>query len=77
MQTIAYELKYCEGCGALKLRPLQSAGTNCRCCETTLAGFPLRHKGRGKNAGTLGGADRMSTPVTASAGASAMAGRAQ
>ena len=39
METIKYELKYCEGCGTLKLRPVCSANTYCLLCERMLARF--------------------------------------
>ena len=39
MKTIKYELKYCEGCGTLKLRPICSANNYCRLCERMLARF--------------------------------------
>ena len=41
METIRYELKYCERCGTLKLRPVASASTYCRRCERLLARFTL------------------------------------
>jgi hypothetical protein len=39
MKTIKYELKYCEGCGTLKLRPICSANNYCLLCERMLARF--------------------------------------
>jgi hypothetical protein len=39
MKTIKYELKYCEGCGTLKLRPVRSASKHCLLCERMLARF--------------------------------------
>jgi hypothetical protein len=39
MNTIKYELKYCERCGTLKLRPVASATTYCLLCERLLARF--------------------------------------
>jgi len=39
METIRFELKYCERCGTLKLRPVASATTYCRRCESLLARF--------------------------------------
>ncbi len=43
MEIISYELKYCERCGTLKLRPIDSGRTYCRHCEGVLARykFPL------------------------------------
>ena len=42
METIRYELKYCERCGTLKLRQVASASTYCRRCEGLLARFSRR-----------------------------------
>ena len=39
MESIRYELKYCEGCGTLKLRPLNSESDDCAVCERMLARF--------------------------------------
>ena len=39
MESIKYELKYCEGCGTLKLRPIQSEMNDCAVCERMLARF--------------------------------------
>ena len=39
METIRFELKYCERCGTLKLRPVASATTYCRRCESLLTRF--------------------------------------
>ncbi len=39
MKTIKYELKYCEGCGTLKVRPVNSANNHCVLCERMLARF--------------------------------------
>jgi hypothetical protein len=36
MQAISYQLKYCERCGALRLRPAASAETYCPSCEQAL-----------------------------------------
>jgi len=41
MQAIAYELKYCERCGSLRLRRAASADTYCRPCERVLFNLPL------------------------------------
>jgi hypothetical protein len=42
MKTVKYELKYCEGCGTLKLRPVESPNTYCYLCERRLARFAFR-----------------------------------
>jgi hypothetical protein len=39
MNTVKYELKYCERCGTLKLRPVSSATHYCMLCERLLARF--------------------------------------
>ena len=39
MKSIRYELKYCEGCGTLKLRPVPSVTNYCRLCEDILVRF--------------------------------------
>jgi hypothetical protein len=39
MKSIRYELKYCEGCGTLKLRDVTSVTNYCRVCEEILARF--------------------------------------
>jgi len=39
MESIKYELKYCEGCGTLKLRPVLAATHHCRVCERMLTRF--------------------------------------
>jgi len=39
MNTVKYELKYCERCGTLKLRPVSSATNYCMLCEHLLARF--------------------------------------
>ncbi len=44
MECIHYELKYCEGCGTLKLRPIKSAMEPCSVCERMLARFRFPRK---------------------------------
>ena len=39
MKTVKYELKYCERCGTLKLRPVSSVNNYCLLCERMLARF--------------------------------------
>ncbi len=49
MDIIRYELKYCERCGTLKLRPVTSSNTYCDPCERLLARFAFsRNPGAGK-----------------------------
>jgi len=44
MESIKYELKYCEGCGTLKLRPVGTGTGHCRVCESILARFRFPRK---------------------------------
>ncbi len=41
MQLSTYELKYCERCGSLRLRPAASAETYCGPCGQMLASHSL------------------------------------
>ena len=41
MQLSTYELKYCERCGSLRLRPAASAETYCEPCGQMLANYSL------------------------------------
>jgi hypothetical protein len=43
MQAITYQLKYCERCGALRLRRADSRDNYCRDCEQLLFNMPARH----------------------------------
>ena len=49
MNSNRYELKYCEGCGTLKLRPVESADTYCKRCESMLSRYSLPRRARGAN----------------------------
>ncbi len=40
MNYLRLDLKVCEGCGALWMRPETTAGVYCRSCATKLAEFP-------------------------------------
>jgi len=44
MECIHYELKYCEGCGTLKLRPINFVTDHCVICERMLARFRFPRK---------------------------------
>jgi hypothetical protein len=44
MKSIHYELKYCEGCGTLKLRPVLPGAHHCRVCEQMLTRFRFPRK---------------------------------
>lgn len=48
MENIRYELKYCEGCGTLKLQPVKSKTSHCRVCEKMLARFRFPQAARAK-----------------------------
>jgi hypothetical protein len=41
MEPTAYQLKYCERCGSLRLRPAASAETYCQPCEQALFNWSL------------------------------------
>lgn len=44
MECIHLELKYCEGCGTLKLRPINSVTEHCVVCDRMLARFRFPRK---------------------------------
>lgn len=44
MEDIKYELKYCEGCGTLQLRPVVAGAKPCRVCEQMLLRFRFPRK---------------------------------
>jgi hypothetical protein len=53
METINYELKYCERCGTLKLRQVASDVTYCRRCESLLGRFTFPGDVSEKNSAAL------------------------
>ncbi|HEY4962701.1 MAG TPA: hypothetical protein VII29_17725 [Terriglobales bacterium] len=53
METINYELKYCERCGTLKLRQVDSVSTYCRRCKGLLARFAFPRGGGDTNSASL------------------------
>ena len=53
MEIISYELKYCERCGTLKLRPMDSGSTYCRRCEGILTRYTIPASTRNTNAAKL------------------------
>jgi hypothetical protein len=59
MENISYELKYCERCGTLKLRPIDSGGTYCRHCEGMLARYKFPRDTGATNAAALAPAQAM------------------
>jgi hypothetical protein len=55
MENSRYELKYCEGCGTLRLRPVVVKSNHCRVCEQLLSRFRFPRIAKpGKWAGILG-----------------------
>ena len=42
MELIRYELKYCEGCGTLRLRRQESDNKDCHVCKRMLERFGFR-----------------------------------
>lgn len=79
MENIRYELKYCEGCGTLKLQPVKVKAGRCRVCEQLLTRFrfPQGARARMKQglAGMLGLVARR--PDAESAIAASSVGRSQ
>lgn len=53
MEIIKYELKYCERCGTLKLRPVSSETTYCRGCERLLTRFTFPRGARAAHSSEL------------------------
>ncbi len=53
MEIISYELKYCERCGTLKLRLVDSGSTYCRHCEGVLARYTFSRGPRDTNPAAL------------------------
>ena len=53
MESINYELKYCERCGTLKLRQVASDVTYCRRCESLLGRFTFPCGGSEKKSAAL------------------------
>lgn len=79
METISYELKYCERCGTLKLRPVTSVSTYCRRCEGLLARFTLTRGPGDANAAveTTPSAVRMAARIPVVVVSERLAGRMQ
>ena len=46
MQDVTYELKYCERCGSLGLRRVQSGESYCEPCGQILTSYSLPHDPR-------------------------------
>lgn len=55
MDNIKLELKYCERCGTLKLRRVDSATTYCRRCEGLLARYTLSRSAGNANVSAIPG----------------------
>lgn len=49
---VGLELKYCERCGGLWLRPRGSAGVYCRPCHSIMAALPCPRVRRGASRST-------------------------
>lgn len=56
MESIKYELKYCEGCGTLKLRPIHSQINDCVVCDRMLARFRFPRTLVAKSTSNIAGA---------------------
>ena len=76
MESIQCELKYCEGCGTLKLRPVNFVTNHCAICDQmfTRFRFPRTALAR-KCAGLPIAATREKVPPAG--GSRVMSGRAQ
>jgi hypothetical protein len=48
MENMRYELKYCEGCGTLKLQPVKAKADRCRVCEQMLTRFRFPQAARAR-----------------------------
>ena len=53
MEIISCELKYCERCGTLKLRLIDSGSTYCRRCEGLLTRYTFPQGTRSKDSAAL------------------------
>ncbi len=79
METIRFELKYCERCGTLKLRPVASETTYCRRCESLLARFTFSRGSGETNSAVLAAQPtlRMPSAIPLVAASDRLAGRVQ
>jgi len=78
MESIRYQLKYCEGCGTLKLRSVPSATNYCRICEDILTRFRFPWHARTRTAFDRTGIVAQSpAPEVSVSPSSATAGRTQ
>ena len=79
MEITTYELKYCERCGTLKLRQVESVSTYCRSCEGLLARFTFAPGSAGANSATLAAplALRMMAKIPVVVVSQRLAGRVQ
>jgi len=76
MESISCELKYCEGCGTLKLRPVKSVTNHCAICERMLARFRYPRAALARHYAGLPSADMLKKLPLAVCGAAA-GGRSQ
>ena len=77
MESIRYELKYCERCGTLKLRQVASVSTYCRSCEGLLARFTLARDAGAKPDAVAPPALRMLARIPVVVVSERLAGRVQ
>ena len=79
MKTAIYELKYCERCGTLKLRPVASPNSYCLPCERLLARYRIPRRATAREDAPLARARAMRAPLelTAAVSVAAGAGRVQ
>lgn len=79
MENIRYELKYCEGCGTLKLRPVLAGSYHCRVCESMLTRFrfPRRMLANGRAEFPRIAGPKLGAETAPKTGRAVAAGRAQ
>jgi hypothetical protein len=61
MNNVKYELKYCERCGTLKLRPISSTTNYCLLCERLLSRYRLGKRAAAAIAAGLPAPDGLKT----------------
>ena len=77
MESTTYELKYCERCGTLKLRQVESVSTYCRSCEGLLARFSFARDDGAKSDTVAPRALRMLAKIPVVVVSQRLAGRVQ
>lgn len=53
METVKCELKYCEGCGTLKVRPINLVTNHCAICDHMLTRFRFPRTALARKGGGL------------------------